>query len=70
MNTRGMTLFLLSTGSLYLYGVRRVFELAAEAGFQGIEILIDHRPDTWHLSYLEKLSNDYKIKITALHSPF
>lgn len=63
-------MFLLSTGSLYLYGVRRVFELAAETGYDGIEMLIDHRPDTWQLAYLEKLSSTYNLKIASLHSPF
>ena len=38
--------FILSTGSLYSYSIDRVFALAAEAGFDGIEVLIDHRWDT------------------------
>ena len=38
--------FALSTGSLYTYGLDRVFALAAEVGFDGIEVLIDPRFDT------------------------
>jgi len=40
-----MTTIALSTGSLYSYGLARVFELAAEAGFDAIEIMVDDRWD-------------------------
>jgi sugar phosphate isomerase/epimerase len=63
-------MILLSTGSLYLYGVRRVFELAAEAGFDGIEMLIDNRVDTWQIENLARLSSDTGLPIAALHAPF
>ncbi len=63
-------LIVLSTGSLYLYGIGRVFALAAEAGYDGIEVLIDHRWDTRHASYLRRLSDEYGLPIAALHSPF
>ncbi len=48
----------LSTGSLYTYGTARVFELAAEAGYDGIEILTDHRWDSRQPAYLRRLSSD------------
>jgi sugar phosphate isomerase/epimerase len=60
----------LSTGSLYTYGTARVFELAAQIGFDGIEVLIDHRPDTFQPAYLRHLSSAYSLPIVALHSPF
>jgi sugar phosphate isomerase/epimerase len=60
----------LSTGSLYSYGTARVFELAAQVGFDGIEVLIDHRPDTRQPAYLRCLSSVYGLPICALHSPF
>ena len=60
----------LSTGSLYSYGIGRVFELAAEAGFDGIEILVDGRWDARQPAYLRRLSADYGLPIVALHSPF
>ena len=47
--------FILSTGSLYNYRIDRVFALAAEAGFDGIELLIDHRWDTRQSDYLRQL---------------
>lgn len=63
-------MIILSTGSLYTYGTARVFELAAETGFDGIEVLIDHRPDTWQADYLRRLLEMYGLPILALHSPF
>jgi sugar phosphate isomerase/epimerase len=60
----------LSTGSLYSYGLARVFELAAEAAFDGIEVLVDHRWDTRQPAYLQGLSAAYELPIVALHSPF
>jgi sugar phosphate isomerase/epimerase len=60
----------LSTGSLYVYGTARVFELAAQVGFDGIEVLCDHRPDTRDPAYLRRLSKEHHLPIVALHSPF
>ena len=60
----------LSTGSLYTYGISRVFELAAEAGFEAIEILIDHRWDSRQPAYLRRLSLESGLPIVAVHSPF
>lgn len=60
----------LSTGSLYTYGLARVFELAAEAGFDGVEVLIDHRWDSRQSDYLRRLSREANLPIVALHNPF
>jgi sugar phosphate isomerase/epimerase len=65
-----MVYIALSTGSLHTYGISRVFELAAEAGFEAIEILIDHRWDTRHPAYLSRLSHGSGLPIIAVHSPF
>lgn len=62
--------FILSTGSLYNYSVDRVFALAAEAGFDGIEMLIDHRWDTRQADYLQHLMESHSLPIPAVHSPF
>jgi len=63
-------LIALSTGSLHNYGTARVFDLAARAGFDGIEVMIDHRWDTRHPGYLRRLSTAHNLPIVALHSPF
>jgi sugar phosphate isomerase/epimerase/8-oxo-dGTP pyrophosphatase MutT (NUDIX family) len=60
----------LSTGSLYTYGIARVFHFAAEAGYDGVEVLVDHRWDTRQTVYLRRLVSEYGLPILALHSPF
>ena len=62
--------FILSTGSLFNYSIDRVFALAAEAGFDGIEMLIDDRWDTRQADYLQHLMESHSLPILALHSPF
>jgi sugar phosphate isomerase/epimerase len=63
-------MILLSTGSLHTYGLCRAVELAAQTGFDGVEIIIDHRADTWQVDYLRRLSEENGIPISCLHSPF
>ncbi len=63
-------MIVLSTGSLYTYGMGRVFALAAQAGFDGVEILIDERWDTRQAGYLRRLSDEHRLPIYSLHSPF
>ena len=60
----------LSTGSLYTYGLDRVFGLAKEAGFDGIEVLLDGRWDTRQADYLRHLRDSYGLPVVSLHSPF
>jgi len=63
-------MILLSTGSLYTYGLARVFAMAADAGFDGVEVLVDGRWDSRDPSYLGQLSRQYGLPIAVLHSPF
>lgn len=63
-------MILLSTGTLNTLGLSRIFALAAEAGFDGVEIMIDHRWDTRDARYLRRLSSDYGLPIAVIHSPF
>ncbi len=60
----------LSTGSLYTYGLSRVFELAADAGFDAMEVLIDHRWDSRHPAYLQRISRETGLPIAVVHTPF
>jgi sugar phosphate isomerase/epimerase len=60
----------LSTGSLYTYGLDRVFDLAKEAGFDGIEVLVDGRWDTRQADYLRHLVDRHRLPVVSLHSPF
>lgn len=60
----------LSTGSLFTYGIARVFELAAAAGFDAVEVLADHRWDSRQPAYLRRISTDTGLPIAAVHNPF
>lgn len=58
---------ILSSGSLYSYGLNRFFELAKKAGFDEIELCPDARIDTYDPSYVKKLCKQYGIKVIGLH---
>ena len=60
----------LSTGSLHNYGLSRVFALAAETGYDGMEILVDAKWDSRDPDYLSRLCSEHSLPIVALHSPF
>ncbi len=63
-------MILLSTGSLHTYGLGRAVELAAQTGYDGVEIIVDHRADTWQVDYLRRLSKENGIPVSCLHTPF
>lgn len=60
----------LSTGSVYTYGTTRAFELAAAAGYDGVELLVDERWDTRQVGYIRRLVEQYEIPVLSVHSPF
>lgn len=65
-----MPTFALSTGSLHTYGIARAFDLAAAAGFDAVEIMVDHRWDSRDHHYLERLCETTGLPVAAVHSPF
>lgn len=58
-----------STGSLWPFGLDRVYGWAAEAGYDGVEIMMDDRWDTHQDAYLDHLAGEHGIPILALHPP-
>jgi len=62
--------FLFSTGSLWSYSIERCFAFAAQAGFDGMEIIVDQRWDTRQPAYLHTLMARYRLPIVVVHSPF
>jgi sugar phosphate isomerase/epimerase len=58
-----------STGSLHPFGLGRVFGWAAEAGFDGVEVMMDDRWDTHQPAYLGELVEKHGLPILALHPP-
>jgi sugar phosphate isomerase/epimerase len=60
----------LGTGSLHTYGLNRVWDFAAEAGFDAVEVMIDAKWDTRQPAYLRSLMVATGLPIAALHTPF
>jgi sugar phosphate isomerase/epimerase len=58
-----------STGSLYPFGLERVYAWISEAGYDGVEIMMDERWDTHQEDYLRDLVERHGIPILALHPP-
>lgn len=58
-----------STGSLHPFGLDRTFGWAAEAGYDGVEVMMDERWDTHQDFYLRGLVERYGVPILALHPP-
>ncbi|HET7481159.1 MAG TPA: sugar phosphate isomerase/epimerase family protein [Rubrobacteraceae bacterium] len=58
-----------STGSLYPFGLSRVFGWASAAGFDGVEVMMDERWDTHQAEYIEELAEGSGIPVLALHPP-
>jgi sugar phosphate isomerase/epimerase len=65
-----MPILALSTGSLHNYGLNRVWEFAAEAGFDAVEVMIDGKWDTRQADYLCRLAVANALPIAAFHTPF
>ncbi len=58
-----------STGSLYPFGLERVYAWISEAGYDGVEIMMDDRWDTHQEEYLKGLVQRHGVPILALHPP-
>ena len=58
-----------STGSLYPFGLDRVYGWACEAGYDGVEVMMDESWDTHQDTYLNYLAQKHGIPILALHPP-
>lgn len=58
-----------STGSLYPFGVERVFSWISESGYDGAEVMMDDRWDTHQVEYLRELSERHGVRMLALHPP-
>ena len=60
---------LFSTGSLYPFGLDRVYGWISKAGYDGVEIMMDERWDTHQEEYLRDLVERHGVPILALHPP-
>ncbi|MBU1992549.1 MAG: sugar phosphate isomerase/epimerase [Patescibacteria group bacterium] len=61
----------LSTDSLKGYGLNRIFELAKEAGYDGIDLQVEpDLYDTQNTEYIRKLSKEYELPIQAVKARY
>ncbi len=60
----------LSTGSLFTRPVAQVFAWAAEAGFDGVELLVDDRPETRDREYVQRCMRETGLPVPVVHVPF
>ncbi len=60
----------LSTGSLHCWALDRVFGMAAATGYDGVELLVDARMDSYDVPYLRRLSERWGIAVLSVHTPF
>lgn len=59
----------LSTGSLYIYPLRNIFQLAKRAEFDGIELVIGPEADWRGAEYVKRLADEYKLPVLTVHPP-
>lgn len=59
---------LFSTDSLSGYGLDLVFDLAKEAGFDGIDLAIRKNFDSRKIDYVKKLSEKYELPIKVIQT--
>lgn len=62
-------MFVLSSGTLYKYGLNRIFEFAKETGYDGVEVVLNNVIDTRDVAYLQELVSFFGLPITALVTP-
>lgn len=59
----------LSTSSVYPLGVTEGFSLAADLGYDGVEVMVTHRTETQQSSVLNRLCDEYGLPVVAIHAP-
>ncbi|HEY7487891.1 MAG TPA: sugar phosphate isomerase/epimerase [Streptosporangiaceae bacterium] len=59
----------LSTASVYPEKVPAAFELAAQLGYDGIEVMVATDPASQDLTVLRRLSDYHQIPIRSIHAP-
>jgi len=59
-------MLLFSTDSLKGYGLNRIFQIAKEAKFDGIELVLSNIVDTRDISYVKKLSKSFELPVKVI----
>lgn len=59
----------LSTACLYIYPLRKTFELAKRAGFDGVELVVGPEVEWRGGNYIRRLSQEYSLPVLTVHPP-
>ncbi|GAA5155399.1 sugar phosphate isomerase/epimerase [Pseudonocardia eucalypti] len=59
----------LSTGSVYPESVEVGFRLAAELGYDGVELMVWNDPVSQDIPAVERLCRRYRVPVLAVHAP-
>jgi sugar phosphate isomerase/epimerase len=59
-----------STISVFSRPLEQAFALVAEAGFDGVEVMVTSDPDTQDAARIRSLSEDHELPVVAVHAPF
>lgn len=59
----------LSTSSVYPLGVADGFAIAADLGYDGMEVMVTHRAETQSPQVLNELVRRFELPLTAVHAP-
>ena len=63
-------MLLLCTDTLQGYGLNRIFKLAKEAGYEGIDLSVDFNLfDTCNKEYIKELVEQYQMPVHAISAP-
>ena len=58
----------LSTDTLEHYGLNRIFKIAKDAGFEGLDLVVSKNMDTKDPEYLKELVEKYELPIISLQT--
>lgn len=59
----------LSTACLYIYPLRKTFELAKRAGFDGVELVVGPEVEWRGGDYVRRLAQEYSLPVLTVHPP-
>ena len=59
-----------STAAFFARPLREAFERIADAGFEGVEVMVTGDPATQEAHRLRDLSEEHGLRIRAIHAPF
>ena len=59
----------LSTGCIYIYPLRSIFNIARESGFAGVELVVSPEVELRGSRYIRRLAASYGLTIFSLHPP-